>query len=66
MQETHILCAFFCDQVLTGHFTDHGVEIGLILVADESVVKHPLTFMAEKTEDLVLVSHLTRLTLQYA
>lgn len=56
----------FCDQVLTGHLTDDGVEIDLILVVDESVMEHPLTLMAEETEDLVLVSHLTRLTLQYS
>ncbi len=54
-----------CDQVLTGHLTDDGVEIGLILVVDEPVVKHSLTLVAEETEDLVLVSHLTWLTLQY-
>lgn len=54
-----------CDQVLTGHLTDDGVEIGLILVVDEPVVEHSLTLVAEETEDLVLVPHLTRLTLQY-
>lgn len=54
-----------CDRVLTGHLRDDGVEIGLILVVDESVVEHSLTLMAEETEDLVPVSHLTWLTLQY-
>lgn len=54
-----------CERILTGHLADDGVEIGLILVVDKSVVEHPLTFMAEETEDLVFVSHLTRLTLQY-
>lgn len=62
---TDFLCGLY-DQILTGHFTDDGVEISLILVVDESVMEHPLTFMAEKPEDLVLVSHLTRLTLQNA
>lgn len=54
-----------CDRVLTGHLRDDGVEIGLILVVDQSVVEHSLTLMAEETEHLVLVSHLARLTLQY-
>lgn len=54
-----------CDRVLTGHLADYGVEIGLILVVDESVVEHPLALMAEETEDMVFVSNLTRLTLQY-
>lgn len=53
------------NRALTGHLTDDAVEISLILVVDESVVEHPLALMAEETEDLVLVSHLTRLTLQY-
>lgn len=52
--------------VLTGHLTDDGVEIGLILVVDESIMEYPLTLMAEETENLVLISHLTWLTLQYA
>lgn len=50
-------------RVLTGHLTDDGVEVGLILGVDESVMKYALAFMAE---DLGLVSYLTWLTLQYA
>lgn len=53
-------------RVLTGHLTDDGVEVGLILGVDESVMKYALAFMAEKAEDLGLVSYLTWLTLQYA
>lgn len=49
--------------VLTGHLTDDAVEISLVLVVDESVVEHPLAFMTEETEDLVLVPHLTGVTL---
>lgn len=49
----------FLKRVLTGHLRDDGVEVGLVLVVDESIVEHPLTLMAEETEDLVLISHLT-------
>lgn len=52
------------DSTLTSHLTDDTVEISLILVVDEPVVEHPLALMAEETKDLVLVSHLTWLTLQ--
>ena len=54
---------FWFEGVLTGHLTDDCVEKGLILGVDESVMKDPLTFMAEEAEDLSLVSHLTWLTL---
>lgn len=51
-------------RVLTGHLTDDGVKIHLVLVVDEPVMEHPLTLMAEEAEDLLFVSHLARLTLQ--
>ena len=63
MQDTDCVCLV---RVLTGNLTDDGVEIGLILVVNESIMEHPLTLVAEKTEDLGGISHLTRLTLQYA
>lgn len=51
--------------LLTGHLREDGVEIVLVFDVDETVVEHTLTFVAEETEDLVLVSHLTRVTLQH-
>ena len=72
MQDSHSLCVLKSESlwaafvsILTGHLTDDGVEIHLILVVDESIVEHPLTLVAEETEDLVLISHLTGLTLQH-
>lgn len=50
---------------LTGHLADDDVKIRLVLVVDESVMKHPLALVAEETEDLGFVSDLARLTLQY-
>lgn len=52
--------------VLTGHLADHGVEVGLVLVVDEAILKHTLTLVTEETEDLVLILHCARLTLQHA
>lgn len=59
------MCTLQSKRVLTSHLTDDAVEISLILAVDESIVEHPLALVAEETEDLVLVSHLTRHTLQY-
>ena len=71
MQDSNSLCILKSDPsglfvtILTSHLTDDGVEISLILVVDESIMEHSLTLMAEETEDLGHISHLTWLTLQY-
>lgn len=51
--------------VLTGHLREDGVKISLVLVVDESIVKDALTLVTEQTEDLRLISHCRRLTLQH-
>lgn len=51
--------------MLTGHLRDHGIEIALVLIVDESIVEDTLTLMTEQTEDLGLIFHCSWLTLQH-
>lgn len=41
------------------------MEVGLVLVVDESIMEHTLTLVTEQTEDLGLISHCSWLTLQH-
>lgn len=51
--------------VLTGHLREDVVKVSLVLVVDKSIVKDALTLVTEQTEDLHLISHCSRLTLQH-
>lgn len=41
------------------------MEVGLVLIVDESIVEHTLTLVTEQTKDLGLISHCSWLTLQH-
>jgi hypothetical protein len=54
----------YLPEVFAGHFWEHGVEVFLILVIDESVVEHSHRFVTEQTEHLLTVADYARIRLE--
>ena len=60
------MCTAYHREESRGHFRENGVEVGLVLSIDESIVEHTLTLMAKQLEHLPLVSDDTWVSLKNA
>ena len=52
-------------KVLGRHLGEDSVEVALVLLVDEPIVKHPLGLVAVESEDVVVLTNHSRVCLEH-